>query len=317
MEIRKITNVNFSQRPAMLVTWPGAGDVAFLASEALRKGLCTEELADIVTEPDDDAQVVQIDRGLVLHERRFMGKLFFSKNPNLIIFEGTQMSDDEEKLEITQLLIETAIEYNVSCIVALRGEPTPVHIRADFPAVLSIAGNKQAQRLLRRSDAVPMKDGSVRGNEAALLSTAGVYDVNAACLVVPVPEGIDGDSYPLGAVSLVRAFSAMLGISVDVAELGAEALMWTALQEVPDSSLFPTMIFGEREAAVENEIEKEVPESARSRIESLFLSADKNRDRAFDLKSELDRWGLFREYEDRFLDLFVERKTTALSGEEL
>ncbi len=316
MEISGITDVNFGSQPTMLVTWPDAGDVAFLSSGALRKGLCTEELSEIISEPEDEAHVVMVDRGLVRHERRVLGKFYFSRNPDLIVFEGTQIDDPDERLEITQLIIETAIEYHVSCVVMMRGEPAPVAVKTDFPTVVSIAGTSRAQRLLRRSNAVPMKEGSVRGTEAALLSAAGVYDVNAACLIVPVPDGVEDGSYPLGAVSLVRAFSGMLGISIDVAELGAEALMWTALQEVPDSSLVPTLIFGECDAPFDTDAEKEVPESARSRIEALFLSAEKNREWALELKSELDRWGVFCEYEDRFLDLFAERKTTVLTGGE-
>ena len=39
-------------------------------------------------------------------------------------------------------------------------------------------------------------------------------------------------------------------------------------------------------------------------IESLFEIARADRSRAFELKRELDRLDVFREYEDRFLDLF-------------
>jgi hypothetical protein len=53
------------------------------------------------------------------------------------------------------------------------------------------------------------------------------------------------------------------------------------------------------EAAVE-EID---PEDAR-RIEQLFGQAQKDRAQAYELKHELDRLGVYREYEDRFLDLF-------------
>ena len=44
--------------------------------------------------------------------------------------------------------------------------------------------------------------------------------------------------------------------------------------------------------------------SARARIEELFAAAARDRSKAFELKQELDRFGLFGEYEDRFLDLF-------------
>ena len=42
----------------------------------------------------------------------------------------------------------------------------------------------------------------------------------------------------------------------------------------------------------------------RELIENLFDHARKNRTKAYELKRELDRLGLYREYEDRFLDLF-------------
>jgi hypothetical protein len=42
----------------------------------------------------------------------------------------------------------------------------------------------------------------------------------------------------------------------------------------------------------------------RDRIERLFRQAVKDRAKAYELKRELDRLELYREYEDRFLDLF-------------
>jgi len=46
----------------------------------------------------------------------------------------------------------------------------------------------------------------------------------------------------------------------------------------------------------------------RANIERLFDLARQDRSRAFELKQELDRLGVFRDYEDRFLDLFQSRE---------
>ncbi len=40
------------------------------------------------------------------------------------------------------------------------------------------------------------------------------------------------------------------------------------------------------------------------RIERLFEDSTNDRSKAFELKQELDRLGVFKDYEDRFLDLF-------------
>ncbi|MGE5617770.1 MAG: hypothetical protein ACM3US_00760 [Sphingomonadaceae bacterium] len=50
-----------------------------------------------------------------------------------------------------------------------------------------------------------------------------------------------------------------------------------------------------------------LPRAARARIEELFREVAGGRVNPNVLKAELDRWGVFREYEDRFLDLFRRR----------
>jgi hypothetical protein len=53
--------------------------------------------------------------------------------------------------------------------------------------------------------------------------------------------------------------------------------------------------------------ERGVPREARARIEELFKGVRAGGLDPTELKLELDRWGLFGEYEDRFLDLFRRR----------
>ena len=51
-----------------------------------------------------------------------------------------------------------------------------------------------------------------------------------------------------------------------------------------------------------------VPSDARARIEELFKRISRGENEPRELKAELDRWGLFDEYEDRFLTLFKKRR---------
>jgi hypothetical protein len=51
-----------------------------------------------------------------------------------------------------------------------------------------------------------------------------------------------------------------------------------------------------------------VPAEARVRIEELFKLAHKGEIEPRELKEELDRWGLFEEYEDRFFTFFKRRR---------
>jgi hypothetical protein len=67
---------------------------------------------------------------------------------------------------------------------------------------------------------------------------------------------------------------------------------------------------GRPEGAEEEGYGAESPEEERlhsadkQRIQELFERVAKDRSKAFELKQELDRLGVFKDYEDRFLDLF-------------
>jgi hypothetical protein len=60
----------------------------------------------------------------------------------------------------------------------------------------------------------------------------------------------------------------------------------------------------ESDAAGDGQKRAAIDEASRQRIEQLFQAADRDRSQAVGLKQELDRLGVFRQYEDRFLDLF-------------
>jgi hypothetical protein len=51
-----------------------------------------------------------------------------------------------------------------------------------------------------------------------------------------------------------------------------------------------------------------VPADARVRIEELFRKVEAGQGEPHELKEELDRWNLFRDYEDRFLNLFRRKR---------
>jgi len=51
-----------------------------------------------------------------------------------------------------------------------------------------------------------------------------------------------------------------------------------------------------------------IPTDARMRINELFKRASRGESEPSELKAELDRWGLFAEYEDRFLTLFKKKR---------
>ena len=50
--------------------------------------------------------------------------------------------------------------------------------------------------------------------------------------------------------------------------------------------------------------EKKLSDEDEHHLEALFAQAREDRSKAFELKQELDRLGVFHDYEDEFLNLF-------------
>ena len=114
---------------------------------------------------------------------------------------------------------------------------------------------------------------------------------------------------------MLRLFERLSGVPLDLAELDAhvapveaaldEALakLRSAAEAQSPSGKPPEATEGEEwKQAREHEARPSIEEARR--VEALFERARKDKSQALALKAELDRLGLFKRYEDRFLDLF-------------
>jgi hypothetical protein len=104
----------------------------------------------------------------------------------------------------------------------------------------------------------------------------------------------------------------MAGIELDFTELSAQArAMNNKLMEILATveKTIQDRESGEEEPSFAPEPPDEEGLSAadRQRLERLFDQARKDRSKAYELKQELDRLHAFKEYEDRFLDLFKKK----------
>ena len=117
-------------------------------------------------------------------------------------------------------------------------------------------------------------------------------------------------------MAILEVFTTVAGIDLDLSELGEQAK--AVEEQLGDLLARVEEQYGRQSSAeqddddeeegegylTEAEPEEEAVVIDRSRIEELFTQTAKDRSKAFESSSELDRLGLFKEYEDRFLDLF-------------
>jgi DNA-binding protein YbaB len=115
--------------------------------------------------------------------------------------------------------------------------------------------------------------------------------------------------FPKASLAILEVFTTIAGIHLDFSDLAEQARhmdqqLGELLSQVEEK--YGPQFPAEAEEGYRAEpVEEESLKSAdQQRIEDLFQQAVKDRSKAFELKQELDRLKIFKNYEDRFLDLF-------------
>ena len=117
--------------------------------------------------------------------------------------------------------------------------------------------------------------------------------------------------FPKAALAILEAFGPMADLDLDLTELAEQA---ANMNEKLGELLVQMQHVLEQQTPADEDLpaaetdEDRLGQDDEQRIERLFEQALKDRASAYELKRELDRLSVFKEYEDRFLDLFKKRE---------
>jgi hypothetical protein len=162
-----------------------------------------------------------------------------------------------------------------------------------------------------------LTEGQISGMNGLFLSLAKKEGLKGICLLGEIPLYTIQIENPKASAAVLGALSKILGIELDLAHLSEQA----KILEGEIDKLLDYLKLGAQGAQAapigEEEIEgikrtlsqlTKLPASVKDKIEKLFEQAKSDITKANELKSELDKWNAYKEYEDRFLDLFRKPK---------
>lgn len=159
---------------------------------------------------------------------------------------------------------------------------------------------------MRRLELEILEDSHIGGLNGVLLGAAVDSGMRGACLLGEMPHIFSQLPFPKASLAILEVFTTITDIELDFSELSEQAR--TTEQQLGELLTQVEKAYGRQDAAEEETPEPAEPEQLRpadrQRIDRLFEQAAKDRSKAFELKQELDRLGVFKDYEDRFLDLF-------------
>ncbi|MBX3466353.1 MAG: PAC2 family protein [Planctomycetes bacterium] len=329
--------------PWLVAAWPGMGGVALLAGTYLLEKLGALPVAQVLPDAYFDVQQVKVKDGLVLPAELPRSTLYAWKDPagrrDLVIFTSDAQPGGQGYAFCEELL-GTAQELGVRRIVTFAAMATPSH-PLSAPRVFGVATHASVREELRGLRVELLTEGEISGLNGVLLAAGAARGIPGACLLGEFPYFASTVPNPKPASSVLRTFMQLSQVELDLSEIDEQAEvvedrlleLLERLQRSPDPPVVnpppdpwsqPDPLAGAAEALVqplddpearaaledEDEPDDDEPDDEalerdeRRRIDALFDAARGDRDKALELKAELDRRGLFKRYEDRFLDLF-------------
>jgi proteasome assembly chaperone (PAC2) family protein len=300
-------------QPNLVAVWPGMGNVALNAGIYLLSKLEMELLATLETGELFDISHVEVEHGLIQPARRPRNRFFvkrdFNQRGDLVVFVG-ESQPPIGRFAFCRQLMEFACKLGVERVFTFAAMATEMH-PLHAPRVFGAAIDEKTLAELKRLEVLPLNDGQIGGLNGVLLGAAAEKGKAGACLLGEMPHIFAPLAFPKASRAVLGRFAELMQAEIEFAELDDEVRameenlgqLLARVEEEPDGAAGD-----EREEFALPAEEARLAPPDEQRIETLFERATKNRSHAFELKRELDRLGVFKDYEDRFLDLFKKQE---------
>lgn len=298
-------------QPWLIAAWPGMGHVALTAAYYLMSKLGMHGLAELQVGELFDIDHVEVEKGLISMGRRPRNRFYSWTDPaqkhDIIVFIG-EAQPPIGRCAFCQKLVEFAQASGVQRVFTFAAMATQMHPEHQS-RVFCAANDQETLEELKHLELEVLEEGQISGLNGLLLGVAAESGLRGACLLGEMPHIFSQVPFPKASLAVLEAFTTLAGIELDFSELTEQA---DAMEQQLGKLLSRIEQTIERqEPGEEAEFAPEPePEEPRLRpederlIERLFKQAELDRSKAYELKRELDRLGVFQEFEDRFLDLF-------------
>lgn len=302
------------RNPYLICAWPGMGEVAFKAASYLAEKLNAEEFAEIMPRDYFYLTGSVVKAGILSAPELPYGKFYYWKHKagkrDLVIFLSNAQPDLSRAEEYSRNITWLARQLGIKTIITFASMPQPIeHTQA--PGVYFAATTPELNRRLKELNLNLLSEGQISGMNGLFLGIAKKEGFEGYCLLGEIPLYTIQVENPKASYAVLDALRRILNIQIDFTDL----IDQTHIMEGEINKLLDYLKVGFQSPGPigEDEVEKikktlgqlsKLPLSVKEKIEKLFELSRADISKANELKAELDKWNVYKEYEDRFLDLF-------------
>ena len=226
------------ERPDLVASWPGIGNIGVIAVDALREQVEAEELGEI--EPWDFFYPKKVViKASVLESLEFPSSKFYYKRlggKDLIFFIGEEQPADGGRMyaegrkayQMASLVLEVAKRFGCRRIYTSGAAVALTH-HAMQPRVWAVTSREDLIREVKRyENTILMSEvegrgdrGTITGLNGLLLGLAKRQGIEAVCLMGEIPDYLSGVPfpYPRAAKAVLEVLTSWLGIGIDYGAL--------------------------------------------------------------------------------------------------
>ncbi|MFH1613140.1 MAG: PAC2 family protein [bacterium] len=303
MKIYKKINI---KEPIILAVWPGMGNVGLLAMDYIRESLNAILFAEIEMEEFEVLEAIIVEKGISKLPLFSKNVFYFSKKYNLVIFESESQIEGIGGIKIINEILNFAQKVKAKMIFTGAAFPLLTEYKNQVE-IYGVVNENSLCDFLNHYNIKKMEDGQISGLNGLLLGYAQKNEIDAICLLSTIPLYAINLSNPRASKKMVEQLATILNIKIDYTKLDILIVEMDKKMEMIESkikTMFAPMQENLEINTIQDKVQDKIPDHIIEKIENLFKESEKDKKKAYLLKKELDRWNLYKLYEDKFLDLF-------------
>jgi predicted ATP-grasp superfamily ATP-dependent carboligase len=320
----KEVNTPKLKNPIFIAAWPGMGEVAYRCALFLKEVMGFKMFAKLESSRFFKPAVVLIEKGVLDLPTIPAGFFYYLKGknfPDIILFLGEAQPPLEYAEAFSGSVIDFVRKYKASFVLTFAAKPEPIDHRID-PAVWLAASSLDVLTDFAAGKVKIMQEGQISGLNGIILGVAKRKKINGACLLAEIPFYTAQVENPKATLAILQVINSFYNLNLNLMPMIERSKFIEEEVDKLISYLKGEPVQGAPMPLNEEDIEKikkdlaafsKLPQSAIEGIEKMFKEAQSDVAIASKLKAELDRWNVYKEYEDRFLDLFRKRKDGDIS----
>ena len=317
--IKVLKKISLNQ-PIFIPCWPGMGEVSIKAGLFLKDSLPFKPFARIHNSGLFEPQAIVCSKGIAGLPKVEEGTFYYYKNRptarDLILFLAEAQPPMERAYGLGELIVNYISSFKISRILTFAAFPQPIEHNQN-PSVWLTATDKQVLEEFSGFGPKVLDEGQISGLNGLILGLAKEKRIKGACILGEIPFYTIQIENPKSTLSVLKVVAGYLKLKFNYKVLEERAVFLE--QEInklisylkgDTSGQEPLPLSEDDIQKIKKDLESytKLPHSAREKIEELFKRSSHNLSFATELKKMLDEWGVYKDYEDRFLDLFKKKR---------